>query len=55
MIKMVYQPTLWKKLCQLFITFGVEQMNGFEPSLSAWKANVLTIEHYICKEGGSFP
>ena len=44
---MVYQPIHEKIIRNL--PHGMEQMNGFEPSLSAWKANVLTIEHYICK------
>lgn len=24
---------------------GMEQRSGFEPPLSAWKADVLTVEH----------
>lgn len=27
-----------------------EQITGFEPVLQAWKARVLAVEHYICKE-----
>ena len=32
-------------LYQLSYNRILEQDNGFEPSLSAWKANVLTVEH----------
>src|SRR5690606_15111878 len=26
----------------------LEQTNGFEPSLSGWKPDVLTVKHYVC-------
>ena len=34
---------------ELSHTWTLEQMRRFELPLSAWKADVLTIEHYICK------
>lgn len=27
---------------------AMEQVRGFEPLLSVWKTDVLTVEHYTC-------